>query len=322
MKKYNIGDVVGSNNALLILDKFKDKHNKTRYKVECQICKKDPELFGEAIYEATSDYFKTSKLPCGCSKSKKYTKHEWTVLIKRKAESNNHIFHGYVVDSEKVNQDSKLKLECKTCAHIWESCSIGNYTRDRSCPKCADISRGLKKNTEASEWLRRFRATGLFPEEQYSFERTSETGRLWKVLCTKCEGLEFFSDRSNLVAGKIPCNCSKGGGYDSTKPGYFYILEVQALGTNFLKFGISNFPKRRIVGHKRNLSTIGGEIIKQRFFIGDGEEVLSIESMLKKTLQIENKYIDGFKREACSLDCLSAIEKAIEHLTEVYNLKV
>lgn len=312
MSLYSIGEVHGSNKALLIVDKIK-KGRRPYYKVQCQICKNDVELHGDAIFDIPSDYFKNGKLPCGCSNNKKWSKSQWTIIIKRKAISNNHTLLEFVA-SDKFDQNTKCKLSCNTCGNIWESCSINNYIRDRTCPVCADTSRAMKKVTRDSIWLDRFRATGLFSEDIFSFERVSETGRLWKVRCQVCGDKEFISDRSNLVAGKIPCDCGIGGGYDVTKLGYFYILEVNALGHNFIKFGISNFPKRRLVSHNRVLREIGGNVLSKTIFQGNGKLVLAIESELKRTLDIENKFIDGFRKEACSLDCKDTILKAVQSL--------
>lgn len=315
MYDYKIGEICGVNNSLLILDILVNSRNK--YKVECQICKQDKELYGDAIYEIPKKYLRCGQLPCGCSKVPKWSKEQWEIIISRKAKSNNHVFKGFI-PSKKLNQNTKCSFLCNICKTNWNTCSINNYMKDRGCPSCANVSRGINSSTTDEEWIKRFRATGMFPEHQYRFERQTRTSRLWNVSCSSCTGETFVSDRSNLVAGKIPCNCGTGGGYDINKTGYFYILEVMALGQIFLKFGISNFPKRRFVSHTRVLEKIGGIILDARIFSGDGAKVLSIESNLKRTLSIENKFIDGFKRESCSLENLELIETAVSELNEIY----
>lgn len=321
MSQYKIGDVVGKNNSLLILERVK-KGKRLLYRVQCQICRNDTELYGDATYTIDGDYFNKGKLPCGCSDIPKRSYEQWQVIIKRKSQINNHNFHGFV-KSEKIDQNTKCKLSCNVCNHFWDTCSINNYLRDRKCPNCANLLKAKKKSTSDIEWITRFRKTGMFPEDQYSFERQTETGRLWKVVCINCEGLTFISDRSNLVAGKIPCNCGTGGGYDINKTGYFYLLTVSLFNSTFLKFGITNFPKRRIGTHKRVISLLGGQITKEMVFKGDGSLVLNIESDLKRKIDAENKLIEGFKKEACSLDNLQTILDSVtclEKMTE--NLKI
>ena len=317
MKKYDVGTIKGANNALLILAKIDDN----KYKVQCQICKNDEELYGDAIYDIAVDYFTNNKLPCGCSKSPRRSERQWEVIIKRKARENNSEFLGFVGGSY-INQNTKIFLRCNSCDNMWDSCSVANFIRGKTCPRCANVSRGENNAKSNDYFIDRFRATGLFPEGQYSFERTTNTGRLWKVKCSKCGDIEFTVDRSNLIAGKIPCNCGTGGGFDINKTGYFYILNVIAFGNEFLKFGISNYPKRRITGHKRTLREIGGEIVRSRFFRGDGNEVLAIESALKRDLEIDNKFIDGFRRESCNLSNIDKILAAVSALEAIDNVSL
>lgn len=308
--KYEIGGLYGLNNSLLLLDRV-NIDGDTRYKVQCQVCKLDPELHGDAVYLIYSDYLQKKKMPCGCSKAPKWSKQQWEVLLKRKAKENNHIFNGFVGDPEDVNQSTNIVLHCNNCGHDWESGNVGNYYYDRGCPKCADKIRANSRLTQSEVWIERFRKTGKFEESKFSFERVTETGRLWNVYCNVCN-TTTISDRSNLVAGKVPCSCGCGGGIDVSQPVYFYIITVNALGQKFIKFGISNYPKRRIVDHKRTLKEIGGVIENQIVFLGDGVEMLSIESELKRTLDIQNKFIDGFKREACGYDNYSEILSRLE----------
>lgn len=83
MSLYSIGEVHGSNKALLIVDKIK-KGRRLYYKVQCQICKNDVELHGDAIFDIPSDYFKNGKLPCGCSNNKKMVKESMDYHYKAK----------------------------------------------------------------------------------------------------------------------------------------------------------------------------------------------------------------------------------------------
>jgi len=315
MSKYKIGYTVGANNALLILSYTTVKHNnkvKNLYKVECQICKKDSELNGDAIYEVDTQYFSSNKLPCSCSKSPSYSANQWKIIINRKAQSNNHTFIGFE-NNEYKNQNTKVLLNCNSCGNYWDSCSVTNYIRDRSCPKCANKNRAVNKTTSDFEWISRFRLTGLFPEDNYSFTRIEQTGRLWNVYCNTCgDGKVFVSDRSNLAAGKIPCNCGIGGGFDVDKIGYFYILKVLIENKLSLKYGITNFHKRRLVDHKRTLKTLNATIVSIEIYKGNGEDVLRLESNLKRTIPADNKNIEGFRKEACSINFYESIVEAVK----------
>lgn len=162
---------------------------------------------------------------------------------------------------------------------------------------------------------------GLFPEHKYYFQRVSEFSREWEVICTACgKDTKFIADRSNLVAGKVPCNCSCGGGFDVDKVGYFYILICSSDIGNFIKYGITNFPKRRIVDHKRTLRSVNGTIVKKIMLKSDGHTVLNLESHLKRTIPSVDKSICCFKEETCYLDQLdSLLNECTDHRLRLFN---
>ena len=308
--KYNIGFTFGKNNNLEIIDIIRGEGLRKPYIVRCNVCCKDPELFGDAIYSVPVEYIHDNKCPCGCSYPK-WTKDQWIVIISRKSIENNHTFIGFY--GEFIGQNTKIDIICNACNHRFNSCSIANYVRDRGCPKCANKIRASKRSTSSEEWIYRFIKTGQFPEDVYSFKRVTETGRTWKVHCSRCDA-EFISDRSNLVAGKVPCNCNSGGGFDVNKPSYFYILEFSIYGEKLIKYGITNFYKRRLVAHKRSLRDLCGVIENFRVFSGDGKSILAMESEFKRNFVRNSKQADGFKKECCSDSYMEEILGGISNL--------
>ena len=183
--------------------------------------------------------------------------------------------------------------------------------RDRKCPFCADIVHAERRSTPDGMWISRFIESGQFHEEQYSFRRLSKTGRLWNVYCNKCN-VESVSDRSNLVAGKVPCACGSGGGFNVNKTGYFYILSVSVGDESIVKYGITNFYRRRLTDHKRTLKTIDATIDSYLVFEGNGKSVLELESHLKRTIPRVNKGVDGFRSECCLPEYFSEIQRQIQ----------
>ena len=310
--KYNIGFTFGKNNNLEVIDIIVGKGLRKPYVARCNICYKDPELFGDAIYNVPVEYIHNNKCPCGCSHPK-LSKEQWIVIIKRKSIENNHTFIGF--SGEFIGQNTKLEIICNVCNNMFNSCSINNYIRDRGCPTCANKIRASKRSTSSEEWISRFVKSGQFPTSTYSFRRISETGRTWEVYCSKCND-KFISDRSNLVAGKVPCNCSSSGGFDVNKPSYFYILEFSIYGEKLIKYGITNFYKRRLVAHKRSLRDLCGIIENFRVFSGDGKLVLSMESEFKRNFLQSSKQANGFRKECCSDYYMDEI------LTEVSRLEL
>lgn len=305
--RFKIGDIIGTNNSLEVIG-YRSKRNKKergKYVVKCHICAQDPELNGDAIYEMSADYVNSNKLPCSCSKSEKRTKAQWEVLIKRKAVENNHFFIDFVDDYQ--NQNSKLHLKCGRCNSEWKSCSVGNYLRNRGCPTCANYDRVKNKITSSDVWINRFLETGKFNSD-YNFKRQTERSRLWEVTCKKC-GTDkvFISDRSNLVAGKVPCDCNLGGGYDKSLTGYFYLLTFEINNEKHVGYGITNFPHRRFTDHKRELGKAGGSLQEIKWFTSDGVTVLAIETLIKQLYKPSGVKVTGFVKESTSLDNLQSI---------------
>jgi RNase P subunit RPR2 len=280
--------------------KYKNEERKALI-VQCLKCKEDPELYGDAIYTVLYDNFKKGQKPCGCSRNPKRTKEQWKIILKRKAKSNNHIFLGFIDDGRTFNQNTYISLHCNNCGHNWNSASIGNYTNNRGCPSCANESRVISKTTSSEEWVNRFLKTGQF--DNYEFYRQQPSGRLWNVICHTCGTDKMFqSDRSNLVAGKIPCDCKLGGGFNKRQKSYFYLFKIKGTGHTCCKYGISNYPERRIASHKRELLRNGLDIESLIVFTGDGNKILEYESSLKREIPKINLDISGFKKEVTTID--------------------
>ena len=292
--KYEIGSV---HDSLLIIGKQGRK-----FHVQCQICKEDPELYGEAKYWVLPDYLSGKKLPCGCSKSPKRTQAQWEVILNRKADSNNEIFNGFV-GGFYVNQDTKIHMQCCTCGNKWDTCSVSNYTRNRSCPLCAKDIRAMGRSTSDVTWVSRFVEEGGFNPDIFSFKRLTKTSRLWNVICKVCGNEKsFVSDRSNLVAGKIPCDCNRGGGFDKSLKSFVYVIKCEFIEEGFTGFDITNFPRRRMKDHIRESWKQCHTLTDIEVFETSGENALRIESILKNTFEITPQNITGFIREATHLN--------------------
>lgn len=312
--KYSVGYRFGKNSSLEIIgieSSTKENNKRNVYVVKCHECCKDPALNGDAIYKVTTDYIRDGKLPCGCSKSEKKSKHQWEVLLNRKAKENNHVFNGFVGDLK--GQNTKIDITCNNCGVNYKTCSIHNYLRDRGCPSCADIAHTARRTLPENVWIQKFIESGQFDEDQYIFKRLSVGGRKWSVYCKKCN-TETISDNANLVAGKVPCNCNSGGGFDVNKPSYFYILEFSIYGEKLIKYGITNFYKRRLVDHKRSLRDLCGVIENFRVFSGDSKSILAMESEFKRNFVRNSKQANGFKKECCSDSYMEEILGGISNL--------
>lgn len=294
---FEVDSLVGKNNNLLVLGEERIKGDTKVYRkilVKCLICAKDPELNGEAVYSISPTDLNSGNLPCKCSHIPKHTQKQWTIILERKAKERN---YEITFTGEHLNQTVKLQLHCRTCGNNWNSCSVGNFLKDRTCPRCAGISKATLRRLPESKHAEDFIATGVFKEGTV-FEKVNLTGRLWRVTCPLYPGKEFFSDKSNLKAGKLPCDCNNGGGFDKKMDGYVYILKAQSDEGSFVGYGITNFPKRRKKDHERELGKQGYSIVKYNEFKFNGVLALQIEAELKFIFDLFPQKITGFKREA------------------------
>lgn len=51
--------------------------------VKCHTCSKDPELYGEGLFESLTWRIKAGELPCGCRKQPWYTQEQYKTLVAR-----------------------------------------------------------------------------------------------------------------------------------------------------------------------------------------------------------------------------------------------
>jgi len=293
---------------LLVLGETQIRRESKTYRkivVKCLECAKDPVLNKEAIYQISPNDIERGRLPCKCSPIPRYTQEQWKVILNRKADLRNYTIS---YTDENLDQNVKLNIYCGNCQNSWNTCSVGNFMRDRTCPKCSIVSKSKKKMLPDSVHISDFFATGVFKEGTI-FENTKSNKRLWKVICPRCPDKEFFSDKSNLKAGKVPCDCNSGGGFDKRLDGYVYVLKAESAYDSFVGFGITNFPKRRLKDHEREVRKLGYKIIDYVDFKFDGVTALKIESKLRNNFELYSQRIPGFITEATySFNHLKMIE--------------
>lgn len=105
----------------------------TTFKVTCEVCSQDKELFPEGYFITTKGNLEKGQLSCGCSK--KHNWKEWQYLIlARRAGEGRFIVHGFAEKFHGV----KTKLNC-TC--LIDNCkwtpSINNILNNKyGCPLC------------------------------------------------------------------------------------------------------------------------------------------------------------------------------------------
>lgn len=284
---------------------------KPRMIVQCPVCREDSELNGDAIYKADMDSLQKGVKCCECSFNPKRTKEVWNKLLIRKSSDSGQEYLGLTALWN--GNSTYIRLRCKTCGHEHERCTIANYMKGRDCPVCAIEKRAVAKIKSDEVMIDSFVKNGTFAEGTlFSRDTGLSDRRKWKVVCGECNE-SYISDKSNLQAGKRSCSCSSGGGIDVKLPVHFYVLLITGKARGFVGFGITNFLERRMYLHRRELSQHGlsCEIVKCVKF-EDGSKALSLESRMKRELDIKNQGIDGFRREAVDVLQLDTVLAYLE----------
>lgn len=322
-RKYtiNIGDTSGHHPNIKVVGKCNKLSLKSGRSVEyiivrCDRCSLDAEMYGDGCFkQSVYDYLK-GRVPCGCSVHPKRTYNQWQTVLNRAAISSGLEYRGYV--GEWIGNSTKVLAYCKEHDFEYNTTLASNFIKGTACPKCGHdkVTTGNIKPDHV--FTDRWRTSGAYPEGT-TFKRL--TNRLWELTCPLCIDEVFISYKSNLDAGKRPCKCVVGGGYNKELSGYLYILKVDGIHNRFTGFGISNFFNKRLAEHTRNLDKEGLSVVDSYdYFFEDGCIPRGIESAIKSKFPLARQEIAGFKTEATHynlfLDVRNFVEDYIENVAK------
>ena len=121
------------------------KGRPTTFKVTCEICSKDTELFPTGYFIMNKFQLVNGGIPCGCSKQPKLSTSQYLILASRLA-TNKFIIKGIIGEQK----GTKTKIECKCLLDGWEWIPTLNDTlQGKGCPVCG----GCLKKTESEAAL-------------------------------------------------------------------------------------------------------------------------------------------------------------------------
>ena len=217
--------------CLTVLGWTRMKGSRRYLAVECSICAKDPELFGDGVFETTKESISSKGyLPCGCGWAYKWSEQQIRLRCLRRANEHGFSFNGFSEDFRGVRTKCSLSFG----EEHW-TCSVSQFL---SRPK-RTFTQGLKTKDD-KEMIESFLLSGVFdPETKFSRER--KFGKwYWRVECPVC-GSEGVSQPQHLQRGCRPCLC---GNY---KQKYSYVnMVVDGNLPIALKFGVSRSKSMRL----------------------------------------------------------------------------
>lgn len=203
---------------------------KRYYAILCDVCSQDPELFGKGVFETTKESLDRGYKPCGCGSSYRWSKEQYEIRIKRKADSMGFIFLGWV-DGFKTGS-SKIALE--STEGEWHSRANQFIKRGSHA-----FNRG-KTTLDDGVIISKFFASGAFHKDtKFSRERRYDKW-YWKVECPVCNSVGY-SQPQHLQRGSRCCQC---GNY---KQVYCYVNLIKDNDyVVALKFGVSRTKGTRL----------------------------------------------------------------------------
>lgn len=171
----------------------------------------------------------------------------------------------------------KIKLDCGVCGFKWETVWTTLVNRQSGCAKCAG-----KYSYSDEEYIQKINLSGgAYKYISKDFDHKIYNKDCVNVQCLKCD-LVWSKTVSDAVVGKHGCPACQVNGYNPSQNGYLYILSVKQ-NSNLLayKFGISNYPEKRLKGIVRKSGLEIKMIALFRF--ENGSVAQSLESNIKKS---------------------------------------
>lgn len=208
-----VGRKFGAKEQLTVLEWDGERRNGAKYyKVKCDICCADTELFGDAIFGSYKASLCNGQIPCGCGKGRTWSKQQLVILSQRACSNLGHLFRELVGDFKGVF--TRISQKCTRCNHEWDSCTVNNIRQGGGgCPEC--IRNAMVKPDEVM--VKSFMESGVYKEGTL-FWRSQTVRWGWEYSCPSCSNDEyvknglcsgvFKSSSASLQNGTLACRCS------------------------------------------------------------------------------------------------------------------
>ena len=290
----------------------------TTFKVTCDECAKDKELFPGGYFISTKGNLVRGKKPCGCAFNPKWEPWQFLILAHRAAKGR-FIVHGFA--EEFHGKNTKLNLECLKDGHKWTAITSNIMNRGSGCPKCS----GNAKPTE-QEALQK--CIDICKEMNYDVVGFSDGYKgahktRFKYNC-KTHGKQKVSYDSFVNGGKRCSGCWKdrqkdlgnGNGYYPERKDETDFLYILNFNDKFIKVGRSFDVDERVKGLKKPSESGIKKIYKLRIFTATHQEIYDYEQELHSELRERNfqHYVD-WSTECFNNDCHSTLTELLNNCT-------
>jgi hypothetical protein len=180
------------------------------YRLSCDVCSKDKELFPR-LFEGRKGELRKGSIPCGCSKFPFWSEGQNITRIRRLCETKDYIFSGWEGAYNKTK--TRVRLTCDKHKFSWSKATINSFMSGSNCPLCGTESSTKCKDDEVM--ISNF-TKGVNRVEGTNFYRC--TGKGWYYTCPICSedkfsknGLcsgRFYTTPHAVKSGVKSCRCS------------------------------------------------------------------------------------------------------------------
>lgn len=213
MAGIDVGQRFGDTSQIEVIERIA----KDTYRVRCDICRKDSELFEGGVFDVLGCNLKRGSVPCGCARNHSWTRKQYDIKIERKCAEKNLTYVG--LSETWRGTPTRLDLKCNTCNNQWATTNISSLlTMGTSCKTCIRKS----KEEDFEKYLEKLILEGNFPQGTkitYKTKKEAPSNSICDYYCPLCsedeyvaEGLctgQFTSVSGELHRGSRPCRCSR-----------------------------------------------------------------------------------------------------------------
>lgn len=207
---------VGAIYTVVGLHKRGHQNKDIYYHLSCSKCSEDKELYPRPFVTIRSNLMKGA-IPCGCSKSYRWDKEQYKVLLERRCKETMNRLKGF---QEWNTYKTRVNLQCNIHKETFSATVETFLKKDIRCKKCNILFRSRRsEDCHIDEFL----LTGKFKEGTV-FCRDLDTKDSkgyhshWKVRCPLCYNDEysinglcsgiFTAIGQSLKREELPCRCS------------------------------------------------------------------------------------------------------------------
>ena len=247
--------------------------------MRCSICHKDKELFPEPL-RCNKYKLKNGQQCCACGKTYYWTEEQYVIKVKRQCDNLDYTFNGW--SSSYRGIDTRCDLLCDKGHKYTPSIDGFLSSRYRGCMGCRNgllSDKFRRTDKQVDTILKEHLGDDHDFVKWVATDGYTNSDSLFTYYCKN--GDRYYDKTFNGISGCRP-NCCYGGGFKSSKSGYFYLSFWESgEGDGFYKYGITNKnPKYRLDNQQRKSHKHKGKL-KNVIWFEKGGDCIILEDEMK-----------------------------------------